>query len=361
MLLHGLALAEAGRRVILVDAADRIGGSWKTRELFGYRNVEVGVHLIENRPHSNSAFRKALGAGGMGAASGDFGLINGRRLPMRAARILLYGLVAAKSALKGRREKTLHSLRNLALATRFAHLQLTYPAGGAAGAFATLATRLRAAGADIRLGCQIDRIEVVPGGVVAHAGYGRLEARALVMSSRAHAPISGLEPLWEDCQRVTTYSYVLRIAGAPPNFSGYVEVIGDRLLKRVRNVGGFARPAVPEGEALLTVQLRGAPADERSAGRSILTRLGDLGLIEPGAVLLDIAADFVELRTLPAASLARIEATHPGRVTVLRTVDLGDQAYDLVAPERAERGLAAPGSGTAVPASASGALRRWRR
>ena len=43
------ALAErvAGKRVLMVDGADEVGGTWKTTELLGYSNVELGCHELD--------------------------------------------------------------------------------------------------------------------------------------------------------------------------------------------------------------------------------------------------------------------------------------------------------------------------
>lgn len=149
------------------------------------------------------------------------------------------------------------------------------------------------------------------------------------MSSRAHAPIAGLESLWAGCERVTTYSYMLHVAGPPVRFEGYVEIIGDELIKRARNVTGFARPRPPPGEALLTVQLRRPPEEPERVGTAICRRMAKLDLLDPAAGLLGIAADRVDLVTLGNAALTRIATAHPGQVTTLRTVDLGDHSYDV--------------------------------
>jgi hypothetical protein len=341
MLLHGLSLAEAGHRVIFVDAADRIGGAWKTRTVFGFRHVEAGVHLIENRAYLNRAVENLLGPDRLVRGPPDFGLVLGRRVPMPLARIALYGLVAGKSALRGRREKILHSLRNFGLSLRYAGLPLVYPAGGAAEMLAATADRLARAGARFRFETRIERIVLDGNGIAAVTADGALRAGHLVMSSRAHAPIAGLEPLWTDCERVTTHSYMLHLAGPLAPFEGYVEVVGDTTIKRARNVTGFACPRPPPGETLLTVQLRRPPDGPERAGTTICRRMAELGLLDPATRLLGFASDEVTLVTLGSAALGHIAAAHPRRLTALRTVDLGDRAYDVrpvVAPDETQVG-----------------------
>jgi phytoene dehydrogenase-like protein len=51
MLIRAAMLARKGDRVVLLERASLPGGSWRTIEVLGFQNVEVGVHLLENRPN----------------------------------------------------------------------------------------------------------------------------------------------------------------------------------------------------------------------------------------------------------------------------------------------------------------------
>ncbi|WP_276946831.1 hypothetical protein [Haematobacter massiliensis] len=329
MLFQALALAEAGARVILVDAAAHPGGSWHLPEVLGYRSVEVGVHLIENRAYIHRVIENLLPEQEILRDTPDFGLWRGRRIPMRLARVLLHGLVAGKSALGGKGEKTRHALANTGLALRHLPLPILYPRRGYGAIMAAALARLDAAGARVVQNARIERLHVSASGVLADTAQGPIRARRLVMSSRAHAPITGMEALWQECQRIRTFSAVLHLEGPPPDFAGYVEVIGHRVVKRARNVTAFAVPGVAPGQSLVTVQFRNDPriADPAALGGEARDGLVRLGLLSPESRLLGTHRDDFDLATLPAHALAAIEARYPDRVTVLRTVDLGDQAY----------------------------------
>lgn len=337
MLFQALVLAEAGQRVILVDAAPRPGGSWHLPEVLGYRSVEVGVHLVENRAYIHRVIENLLPEEEILRDTPDFGLWRGRRIPMRLARVLLHGLVTGKSALRGKPEKTRHSLANVGLSLRHLGLPILYPRRGYGAIMAAALGRLDAVGARVLQGCRIERLRIVPEGVLAETARGPVRARRLVMSSRAHAPIAGMEPLWQDCLRVRTFSAVLHLEGPPPDFAGYVEVIGHGVVKRARNVTGFAVPGVMAGRSLVTVQFRDDPriADPALLGEEARNGLVRLGLLGAESRVIGTHRDDFDLATLPARALAAIEARHPDRVTVLRTVDLGDQGYDVApAPAR---------------------------
>ena len=46
-MIAALAERAAGKRVVVVDAADSVGGTWKVTELLGYSNVELGCHELD--------------------------------------------------------------------------------------------------------------------------------------------------------------------------------------------------------------------------------------------------------------------------------------------------------------------------
>lgn len=143
--------------------------------------------------------------------------------------------------------------------------------------------RLDTAGARVLQGCRIERLRIGPEDVLAETARGPGPGPAAPhVLARAHAPIAGVDPLRQDCLRVRTFSAVLHLEGPPPDFAGYVEVIGHGVVKRARNVTGFAVPGVMAGRSLVTVQFREDPriADPALLGeeaRNWLVRLGLLG------------------------------------------------------------------------------------
>lgn len=345
MLFQAIALAEAGQRVLLLDAAPTPGGSWHLPDVLGFRGVEVGCHLIEGRPHIHRVIASLLPPGEIRRGTPDFGLWHGRRIPMPLARVLLYGLVGAKAALRGDRGKTWHSAVNMARSLRHVGLPMLYPRRGHAAVQAAALARLDAAGAGLHLGCRVRRVRIGAAGVIAETTAGPIQARHLVMSSRAHAPIEGLEGLWDTCMRQRTHSLVLHLEGPAPRFDGYVEVIGHPVIKRVRNITGFAVPEAPAGQALVTLQFRNDPGPEAAPvlGVRAVDWLGRLGLLAPGLRVCGAYRDDVELATLPAQALRAIARRHSDRITLLHSVDLGDQVYRV-----------RPGPGTAADPGRSG-------
>jgi len=331
MLFEGLALAQTGACVVFVDRGTVLGGSWRTPDVLGFAGVEVGVHLIENRPHLNRLFHVLMGQDELTIGTPDFAVVRGRRLPMRSARIFLYALVASKNLLKLKIERVWHSLKNAGAALRYISRPLIYPRGGIASFLKRLEERLLAAGAEFRMGQELHAMDITPEGITATLEGAEIRAKRLIMSSRAHVPIKGHTALWQGVNAVRVCSVVLHLKSPTLSFAGYGEIIGDSVLKRVRDVAPFVAPKPAQGEALITVQLRNDPGDlaDGPLAEMILSKLIALNLLEPNAECLALHRDFVPLGTLPGTALSEIERRFPDQVTVLRTVDLGDQVYQL--------------------------------
>jgi len=178
---------------------------------------------------------------------------------------------------------------------------------------------------------ELRSVEITATGVTALLDGTQIAAKRLIMSSRAHSPIKGHEALWQGVSRVRVCSVVLHLKSPPLSFAGYGEIIGDGVLKRVRDVAPFVTPKPAAGDVLITVQLRHDPGEmaDGPLADMILNKLIALKLLEPDVTCLALHRDFVPLGTLPGSALSEIERRYPDQITVLRTVDLGDQVYQL--------------------------------
>jgi hypothetical protein len=347
MLFEGLALAEAGQRVVFVDRGSEIGGSWHTPAVLGHSNVEVGVHLIENRPHLNAVIENLLGPSNVTLSPPDFGLIFGRRVPLTHARTLLYALVGGKALINGAGERATRAIRNSVAALVYSRVPLAYPTDGFVAVLNALRERLLAANAEFRFKTVVHCVAVTKENVVAHTDAQRLSAARLVMSSRAHAPIEGLEAMWENATREVVNTLVMKLAGAEPRFESYVEIFGDGLLRRVRNVSRITVPPPPPGTAIISVQLRRRPQElsDTALATEVVARMRRLSLVPANVEILAVELDQIPLTTLSRKTTVRIARLFPQSVTVLQTVDLSDRVHPLRVRGREPRSL--------VPASAA--------
>lgn len=328
MLFEGLRRAENNQKVAFIDRSATIGGSWRTGRLLGHEGVELGVHLIENRRNLNAAFQALLGSEGLVQDGRDFGMAFDRKLNMRLTRLLLYAMVGGKAVLGGRAEKAFHSAWQTKASVVGLGSRFVYPKGSFAEALSELQQRLQDAGADMLMEREAVDAEITPEGVILRTDGAELRGRELVISSRAHVPLRGLETFWKDAEKNTYQGLTLRLTGPKPKFDGYIEFLGDPTLKRVRRL--WARPIETSARQdwLLAVQLRHDALSKytpEQAGRRTAARLRKAGLLAPGSRVTGVRETDLSVRTLPARHLKTIAARYPDRVCVLHTVDLSDR------------------------------------
>ena len=320
-LLHGLARARAGQKVLFVDRGAHPGGGWHCPPVLGHRSVELGVHLIENRPHLNAVFT-ALPDVTMARSDEDFGLWRGRRISMRGARALMYLALTAKAAVKGRGDAMRHSARNAAHALACWRVPFLYPAAGFGQVLDTLKNAVLSEGCSIEMGRDARRVHMDKT-IRIDTDDAPFFARHLVMTSRAHAPIAGMEAGWEGLAPIEVGSLFLTI-DTPPSFGGYVEILGDQSIKRVRNITRFLD--LPDRHGIV-VQMRDPTAPVAANVATALARMTELGLLCGGTQVREHHFDRVTVTTLPMRVLRKIERRHGDRVTMLRTVDLSDERH----------------------------------
>lgn len=324
MLIRAIRLAEAGRRVVLADRAATPGGGWAAPGLLGLERVEIGAHLLENRPSLVRGLEVDLGVPMQ--ADPCTSLIKGRRAPMALTRAAFHAAIAARALARGEADKARRAMRSAWRTAMDSMHPYKYPQGGASSLLERLGQRFAGAGGVIRHGLEVQEIRVEDGLMTCVTGEGVVTPRLALISSRAWAPvlIDGVaEPV--DVEHGMCWNAVLRVAGAGgPTFS-YVEILGDPLLKRVRDIGAFARPRAPPGERLLVVQYRQDQGlDDEALGRLLAQRLARVRLLQRPGELLAVARTDAPLSTLTDATLQRIAHSGGGRIETLETSDLAE-------------------------------------
>jgi hypothetical protein len=325
MLFRGLRLAAEGRDVTFVDSADRIGGGWRTADVLGCKGVELGVHLFENRERSNRALLKVLGPDGLCVDEAGFGLVRDRRIPLRPARTLLYSGLLAKALVRRDREDATHSASNLAGSLRGLRRALVYPARGVRDLLTRIEARLVDLGVRFLFDRKIASIDAGGRNSVLHLASGEtLVGETAVFSSRAHAPVLGFERHWRDLETRTISNLVMKFAGDPLLFEGYVEIFGHSVLKRVRRLSPIGLPA---DQSMFVCQLRLGIAQSPRMIDIATESLVRLKLLQPSAVTLGHHLDHAVYTTLPSARAKHICARAEGRLAFVRSVDFSDERH----------------------------------
>lgn len=326
MLLRALGDARAGGQVTILEQRPIVGGSWATPPLVGLDAVECGAHLLENRP----PFYEALTRLGIPMAPEEGCLLywKGRPHGMQKTRAGFHALVA----LNGLRRREFDRFRRVGTSAwrclRHAGVPFRYPERGCGEINARLLALLADEGVTPRLGSAIARIDIPANGLaVCETADGRFLADRLTIASRAHAPIF-VEGVEFRAQYETGRVSSLVIRGRDPERAayGYVELMRDPLLQRVRDVTAFCRPDVAAPEFVLCVQIRrrGLPAFDAGGVEAIHRHLRGIGLLSARSELIADDMCHYEYRTMTDASLAALESAARGRIVAVRTTDFAD-------------------------------------
>lgn len=321
MLFEGLRLSQAGAKVTFIDRAEEIGGGWRTRELFGVKGMEVGAHLFENRRAVNTILSSVLRDDELVVDEEGFGLVRGRRVSLRLARALLYSGLVTKALVRGDKDAAQHAVGNFFAAASNWQVPLIYPKGGIQLLLERLRTLLDAAGAVFRWGIEVKRVICGPDHVILEGDSFSYSADRLVMSSRSHAPISGLEAEWSGMRTTLVNTLVMPLEPNQLRFNGYVELFSNKVIKRIRrpdvNGLGFERPFV-------IVQMRRMAETVGDTARDFIEEAFRLGLLNTCRAPIAIHHEVVKYQTLSARSLSCMALWSGGRIDAIATVDFSD-------------------------------------
>lgn len=324
VLMRAIAHARQGRRVLLCDRQEVVGGAWAVANVLGFENVETGVHLFENRP----AMRRTLGQ-----LLGDdlqrdrcATLVSGAMLPMSIARGAFHAAVGVNAFRRGLSDRGRRALGSAWRATRHLAEDFYYPSGGAAQITTALAAQFRGLGGEIRLGLELLEAELAAGGVVCRTRHDKFAAKRLLVSSRAcpDLRLSGtlMRPETE-CSQV--HNAVLHLRASSGLSRAYVEILGDKDLKRVRDVGRLAQPRTGHGEILMCVQYRDpGRAEGASIGAYLAEQLARLKLIGGGVSVVGAVAKSTDIVTVTDRGLLCAAQAAGPALEVLRTTDFAE-------------------------------------
>lgn len=325
-MLRALQLARQGRKVTLVDRAAMPGGAWVTPGMPGFDKVENGVHLLENRPEFYAALEAMLGIEMEPDLGRSFGIWRGHRIGCAWSRVLLHGLGAANALRGGAIDRARRAWQSSHRAATNLRVPFAYPAAGCAAIVGALVEQLQTTGATFMFGIEVANLQVNSGSHVAcSTSDGPIVADRVLLTSRAHAPVQIDGVPWhiktEDSVCASTN---LHVGVKDHQAFDYIEVFGDRVIKRVRDVGRFADPQPPAGEILLCVQTRTPPARRSAVGAEISGHLRRLDLLPPRFEVRAATTHLVQQRTIPDAQLRQLGLQAGGRIIVLPTTDLAE-------------------------------------
>ena len=337
MMIRALDQHARGRRVTVVQRDHHFGGAWYTQDVWSWKSLEMGSHVVRNRPEAYRFFEDVLGIELSPPEGLEFGFVGGRRfaLPqyrMKNALKSLWGDARKLrfGALGGSLPGTLRIARSL-------RIPFQYPLQGCVAIVERLAAMLRDTGIDVRCGVEVKEIEVAEDrrGGVCHTSDGPLRFEQVVIGQNAHCPLRvGNEPFPVEVRTKHTSNVLLHLSGRRLQRFMYFELRADRLLRRVRNIGVYLKPPIEEPEMVVVAHLNrkayeAADSDEACAA-AVVERLVELGVVEASTRLVDFEFDHMQMNKIENAEMARIAAALSPAVVPMRTWDLGEELTTML-------------------------------
>jgi hypothetical protein len=303
------ALAERadGKRVLVVDGADEVGGTWKTTELLGYTNVELGCHQLDA---IRAVYRLFEDLGIPLAVMEPQPILVSvepsyfpRRLVfhhrwLRELHDVFSGTTnydlywVDKRSMKSRLRGALRAGRQASRALRGGRRPAKYPPNGAMDIVRRLDDLARQAGIEIRLATWLSDIALDRDSDLVRF---RLNG-VMTTASRVHlTSSSNIGPIvdGDDVVDVNTVDscwqtlYLSLVDCPKPPFS-YAVFTNPKLLHRASDLSRYALPSedVPDARLIALTINEDAPETESTAIEALL-RMQECGLIDRNARLRD--------------------------------------------------------------------------
>ena len=340
MLCAAITLAENGWHVKAIEERDRPGGAWRTISAFGCDRVEPAVHLLENRARTYRHLAEDLGVV-LEPEKRCIGVFRGRMIGFHVTRIACFIGVGMKGLLRGDINKARLGFGSAVRSARSLRTPFLYPKTGSSSLVEDLVMRASTLPIEFVFNTTINDIRIngrqdngTPAGVCQSARE-TWPFDKIFITSRAHATIvMNGKPVGLAPRGSTIHSLLLLIRVRKNPGIGYVEVLADDLIRRVRDVGRFAAPGPEEGTMILAVQLktRNPVTGEHLndvAGR-VMKRLQKLRILAEDATLLEHQLEAFTHRTIPNATVRALAESTGSFITGLTTTDFAEELATLL-------------------------------
>ena len=328
MLCRAIGLAQAGHQVTMIDRNTTCGGAWQAISAFGHDNIEPAVHLLENRKSAYQGLHKAAGIE-LKQEQGGIGRIGPVRMPLGIVRPICFAGTTTRSMLRLNLDRTMFHARAFLRSTANMPTSFRYPLNGAGGMIRRMTSIAREHGVSIMLDTHVECAEITADGNPneCRTSRGNMEFDHIGISSRAHCPIQANgQPFDFSAISYDTWSLLLHLKGNARFPHSYMEVVADKVIRRVRNVGEFAQPKPQHDHHVICVQLRQPPTgDSFELGSTIVERLIRMRLLEKGLKCIDAQLAPYRYLTIPDRELTFMSQKLAPHVIPVKTTDLAEE------------------------------------
>lgn len=206
VLLEALHQQRKGRRVVVVDAGERLGGAWKECEVFGLKRVEIAPHIMMFNRATYDYFAQELGVRMERMSPPPRYVVNTRLgqywIPYALSPFVAYITVPLhyltnpqfrvnfayiKEEYFGRLGDALRQIGHWIFSRRKPHVE--YPSGGTVELLDCIETQLRQAGTVIHLNTRVQSLDKMSSGQIkVRLNSGDYLAGHICMTRHQHVP-----------------------------------------------------------------------------------------------------------------------------------------------------------------------------
>lgn len=313
----------------MIDRNTVCGGAWQAISAFGYENIEPAVHLLENRSSAYRGLQQAAEVE-LKQERGGIGRIGPLRLPLGMVRPICFAGTTIRSVLRRDLDRAMFHARAFTRSTANISTSFRYPMDGAGGMIGRMKSLARDHGVSIMLDTQVECADITSDhgkANICRTSRGPHEFDHIGISSRAHCPI-GFDgrPVEFSTSTYDTWSLLLHLKGQACFRHNYMEVVADKVIRRVRNVGTFARPRLQPDHHVICVQLREPPSGDFSElGCRIADRLVRMRLMQKNLRCIDARSEPYRYATIPDRELKLMSQKLAPHVIAVKTTDLSEE------------------------------------
>jgi len=351
LLLEALQQARSGRRVLVVDAAEQVGGAWRDMRIFGLRRVEIAPHIVMYNRTTYDYFARELGVKMQRMLPPPQYFWNSPLgkiwIPYILSPFVAYIAVPIHFICNRQYRANFQLIREeyfgrlsdasrLMLKWIFAGQQpfIEYPTGGTLELLDRISDRLAEAGVKLRMKTRVAAIETQPGKNVWVRCEDGLEIAAAKVFMTRHQNVPRISvagrPLEVQYDSNTYTSLHLLVKTTNPSRAAFVLAKRDPWIQLYSDLTSYMAD-VPQGRRVITLRL--PPSDrpqDRTAAEAVMKHLVEYRYLSTDVKLEDFHFSTYQQGGLKQECIQTLEAALGDVVTIFRSTNMSNSIGDRI-------------------------------
>ena len=344
MILEAAKYSEQGYKVGVFDDRERIGGAWYVKDLFGYKNVEVGCHFIYNNnevydylDQIDSYKLEVMNPQPTIIISGVNKKPKEKRGRMANFKFAMKSFFFKDKTLSCRQMQVVTGIREMfqqrspkrffqGLKRFFKYTPYKYFKKGCGEFMANIQQLIERKGLEMHYNSRINNVVIDPGvGGSTVVNGQEVKFKKLLLSKHVKFDSLKINEKVEEYERTPWRKkhFVMHVQGQLKRKFSYVDVVNDPILKRVSDVGAYCDGIDDQHQLLCcdTTEEVDANYENDEIKEMIFERLKELKFVSADSILLD---HFVEKFISDYTPKEKIEELYKESEGVIISIDTGD-------------------------------------